>query len=83
MSIDTGLSDSTEVLRLDSLNNNEVAHSALLEVFNVPEFTRILFYGMLNIFYYFININFNFRFKTSNIKAVKALPSSIFVFNGF
>lgn len=42
---DINANDTMEVLRLDSLHNDGVTHSALLEVFNVPEFTRILFYG--------------------------------------
>ncbi|CAI4222791.1 unnamed protein product [Auanema sp. JU1783] len=33
----------SEIVRLESLSKDSVEHSALLEVFNVPEFSRILF----------------------------------------
>lgn len=42
---------STEKLQLESLSSNGYFHSGLLEVFNVPEFAKILIYGN-----YFIHV---------------------------
>lgn len=47
------ISDNTsdaDIIRLEALKKENVEHSSLLEVFNVPEFTRILVCGR----FYFI-----------------------------
>ncbi len=65
-----------EIIRLESLKRDIVEHSALLEVYNVPEFARILVCGMLHSFI----LNINSLMRSTNIEwMLLILFTSLFI----